>query len=814
MAEKKDDSNKGKKNPPDTPSHGSAHSGFSQPSSSGDDSFSKSASTNDPIDSEKIVKKEEELAEKVEEEITELKEEKKEQKVSEKKQAAPPKEHHKKESPQPQGAYAPDTTSEEAEQRARERQEEQAERKAQYEEQKAQLEEHKAEAIAKVKDWRDKKIEYIKDGPHGFVKKATSHGAFITSALIDSGIAFWPVAGDLIGFAFNLTFWFVPFMLGGAFKSYFKIIIFYFIDLIIGLIGTLANAIFPVGGDMIVDALPEAFMLLVMRKHSPPDILLESYTNTIPDKIRAVDKKAKKKIEAIQKATSIKEKSLRKILQGKRPLTMGISLDGQKMITLLFSIAILMMGPMAVFLPFRLPRISLEPSSLMITGIIVVLMFVFAGFKFITKKQATGLFIFLALNLVMTFLFQNTPFISKYLGNSTVIAMILLAVGGMLYVAALEGWMSTKQIGVVVVLILLALVTPYMISYIGSAKFDADIERGQIQAEGEIKQANFWEQMQEWFTLQKKRGSGEIIGTGENEQTSEFIGVAIEDVSTYKEYYHLGEPVVVDIAYSANSYQDLTILTLCDIQEQDIQGDVEPKFAYASETKSPRVRCEFNDLPKGYYNVDVTAYYQYLSSTKIPIAFMEEEYANRLLYESKTANGPTPAEKVDAASDKVITDSGPIYIAASTAVEDGVSILKNPIIVSREDPNRYMALLKVQFPSFTDAVANAGIDEIHRASFSLPQGLHLYDCSFARNQILDHTVDQETGRWLVEVVDEFNEYDSYETLACSLQIDPQYVEEFIPSAPGVEPWERHTIGFEVDYNYKLYEPGVVPISVT
>ena len=274
-----------------------------------------------------------------------------------------------------------------AKEKSAENQRQQEERKAQVAEQTAELERKKEEEIAKVESWRDEKIEKIKAGPTGIVKFYTSKTALLISTAVDSGFAFIPVAGDFFGFFFNLAFWIIPFILSGQFSAYLKVVGFYVVDLIVGLVGgTLANVL-PSVGDALVDLVPEVVVMTAMQSNAPYNVLEKSYTDRIPHMINDIDNRAKKKIAAIRKSTSSKELALKKTLSGKRNLVANISLDGQKMITFVFSMLILVMGPVGTFLPVRLPIISFDSGSLVIVGITSAFILIFAAFSFINKKR-------------------------------------------------------------------------------------------------------------------------------------------------------------------------------------------------------------------------------------------------------------------------------------------------------------------------------------------------------------------------------------------------------------------------------------------
>ena len=113
---------------------------------------------------------------------------------------------------------------------------------------------------------------------------------------------------------------------------------------------------------------------------------------------------------------------------------------------------------------------------------------------------------------------------------------------------------------------------------------------------------------------------------------------------------------------------------------------------------------------------------------------MDEDYAQRLIYESRTSDGKTPEEVVGAQDDVVITDAGPIYMAASNAREDGVNILKNPIVISRDNPNSYPTPLKIQFPNVNDAQINGGIDNVKAIHLTVPAGMEVTNCNFATGE--------------------------------------------------------------------------------
>lgn len=82
--------------------------------------------------------------------------------------------------------------------------------------------------------------------------------------VLDSLVAAIPVAGDFIGLAISAAVWAIPCIIMFSMRAYVNIWKFFLFDLIFGLVaGTLGNAI-PVAGDMLLDDVPEAILLIAM----------------------------------------------------------------------------------------------------------------------------------------------------------------------------------------------------------------------------------------------------------------------------------------------------------------------------------------------------------------------------------------------------------------------------------------------------------------------------------------------------------------------------------------------------------------------
>ncbi len=715
-----------------------------------------------------------------------------------------------KERKEEDGGHKEEGEDEERKEEDEERKEEEEERKEnikrEFEEKKRDLEEKKQQEIEKVHQWAINKKEYIKSGPHGIVKLYTSPIALVIAMLIDQAISLIPVAGSILGFFFNVAFWLPPFVLGGKFLSFIKVIIFYVGDLFLSLIGDAFDFFLYLGE--ILDVVPELSALTFMKSWSPANILLDGYKDLIPQKLESIDHRAQKKIVSIKKSTSDAELSLRKKLSGKLSFKANVSIEGKKIITFFFAMTILLMGPAGIFLPTPLPIISFSQSSITITLFVAVLLAMISAFGFMSRNHFIGLELFLLINGMLVAAFQNTEFIAKYLGGSTVVALALFILGSALYVGFLEGWVSKKAIGVITLLVFLLVTAPFMTSYVTSARFHSDVEANQLQASAQLQNKNFIQQFKDWFTQQKMMGSGDYIDNGGVEQTNEYIGVKIEGVEALQQEVPQGRPARIDVYYSANSYNPLKIMTICKDHKSGILGDVSPKFVEASETNNPTVKCLFNDLSKGPHVIDVQSLFNYETTTEIPLVFMDYDFAQSKLLAHKTAGGPSLEELIGSDKQSFVSSPGPIYISAGNARRDGKLIFKNPIVVDRETVNDIPPTITLQFPNTNPSGNIGGLQEVHSLNVALPPGVQLTNCNFGDGSLLPYTTN-DRGEWVTFVdLQQVGGISSYKQIACDLHFDKSYIDDLIPRNPE-RAWSSQIASITVDYTYKLSNTGTM-----
>ncbi len=676
-----------------------------------------------------------------------------------------------------------DSAAQKAQQRQQEQQQKaqaQAEKKADEEErirQKTQEEEEKLQRkIEKLEAKRDKKVEQIKSGPRGIYALFTAKWVLLVLGAIDFGLGWIPWVGDLISFAISFAWWTTACILMLDVSSWFKITIFLIVDLVIGLI--------PGFGD-IADLAPE--ILGAFLPFGPPNILAKAYKRKMPHMISRINDRYNRKIKA---ARDNEKKNLSNAIKRIRGHLAGVCVDAQKIFFFIAFIAIAFMGPFGL----NLFSFSSSTGIYVIIGIICVVLFALEFMGFIAMKHVLSLMGFILLNMLFDYLLLGSTFLNQYIGSGSAVVLVSFIVFSIIYLLHAVDIIGRRGMIVIFLIVALLMIVPYVLGYVSGVQFEQDFQEAQVQQEVRYKEMNLLQQMKSWVAGQNLLGAGERINNGEMEQTTEYVGVAIEGVDVLSEEVRAGQPVRLTVDYSANSFEEIEIITRCFVDSINAQAQVDPAVVFASELRSPRVKCTFDDLPVGYHSITTTALYSYTSTTRIPFSFMQEEFAyslddpmNYITQETTEFGAP-------------ITSSGPLLLSASNARKDGQLILQQPLLIDPDNPNAFPTNLQIQFELMNPApVQGEGIQKVDAVHISLPEGLYFENCNFDAGSILDYEV--VDNRWEVNVQEQFSGIENYKILSCDLLIHDNYVDNFVPKMG--EPWSVHTIIFDVDYTYQI-----------
>lgn len=397
--------------------------------------------------------------------------------------------------------------------------------------------------------------------------------------------------------------------------------------------------------------------------------------------------------------------------------------------------------------------------------------------------------------------------LSMFKGSEATAYITLLTIAVAVYILHKNDKIDAKAMWLTYLAIFILLAGAWSAGYVVSGRAADDLREGSAAVEADMKNSGVKESFVSLLLGQYQRGTGEYLGNADVEQTHEFIGVKIEGAEPFKEEFYSNEPVHVDIDYTANSYFPIQIATSCKIKGV-ADGKVEPRITKVSKSQPARVRCTFENMPKGHHVVDVTAVYTYESTVRIPLKFMEQEFSETLLLLSKdSGNGITPESYVGGTQNP-LTNSGPIAFGVSNTRKDGVSVLQMPILLERENMNKFSSRLKLQIQ---EQELNGGINSIEKATFNVPAGLLLEDCDFlpeGKND-LGNPFGQLGDRWNYTVETDFSTWGDFTSLSCQLAFNQLYVDYFLPSQMK---WSPQTIFFTMQYQYRLEH--AVPVEVT
>ena len=187
---------------------------------------------------------------------------------------------------------------------------------------------------------------------------------------------------------------------------------------------------------------------------------------------------------------------------------------------------------------------------------------------------------------------------------------------------------------------------------------------------------------------------------------------------------------------------------------------------------------------------------------------MDKQLSDSLLILSRDSGNEITAESYVGGTQSALTTAGPLLIGVSNTKIEGISKLKMPIILERDNINKNPTRLRFQI-QVQGAVDVGKLSSINKAEFNLPAGMLLKNCDFGTNsnEPLPYVV--EDGRWIVTVQDDFSAWTDLKTISCELGFDEMAVESFLPERMK---WSPQTIYFTLDYNYQMQKSIVVRVD--
>lgn len=686
-----------------------------------------------------------------------------------------------------------DTSAQEKEQEAQQQRiEKEQERQQQEQEERAKITEEKRAKIEKLKEQRDAKIEAYRNGS----KKPPLMGFFMSNislyimGLVDFGLGWIPVVGDIIAFFVSAIFWFIPCLILFDLMAYIRILLFLGLDMVIGMI--------PVFGNF-ADILPE----FLLAKWGPPAQLKKAWEEKLPAILERIRQDYDHKIAVVEANSRDK---LKKHLDRIRGHFSGLAADNQKIVLLLAFFGIIVVGPFGIG---AVSDISFF-SSLPVVAIIALVLLLITKLGMLTGKETFGLMLFLALNILWSFILSQNAAITQFLKDNTLIVMIFFFAFSILFVLRTMDVITNRTIVIIMLLLILGALSFRFIGYFSGDSFTADTEQAQVEKEAVWEEANIVEKIGLWITEQRLKGEGEYLPEGETEATYEFMGVIMEDPEPLKDIFYSTEPIQIDIDYQANSYEPISISTSCRTGTQ--LGIIEPDYpVQATASYFPRVSCIFDNLPLGSHKVDVKGVYNYRSTVRLPLKLITTDFERLLLAHQKDA-GTALSLETFLEETSSLTSAGPIQFGVSNTKEMGEAKLKMPMAMDKNAiaNNNLQRVHKLKFQLQQSYDQSGGIQKIERvtkAQFNMPKGIALSNCNFAPG--IDLQPMTENGRWIYNIVDDFNSWQLFTTLECDVSVDAEHIDVFFPQ--GVE-WSKSTMLLTVDYDYSIQKSVVVRVE--
>jgi len=573
---------------------------------------------------------------------------------------------------------------------------------------------------------------------------------FLILSLVDAACGLIPGVGDFIAFCVMAIFWLIPCIILFDIAAYVKIFVFLIVDAIVGLI--------PGFGD-IADLAPE-FLAFVpgINGMTPPVAVATAYRNKLP----VLEQKLREKYD--QKIKEVREDSrnkLKNVMNHFRGHFSGVSSENRKVMFLFLFGIIAAIGPMGM----GLLQIPGTMANYMILGAFVLVLTLLQLGHVLKTREVTGLIFFLVFVSLLPYILDYAKKAAPFLGYDTVVSLVLFIVFSLLFIAKSMGWISTSGITKWAIFIIFLLMIPFLFGYFSSGRatedFQTNIELNKQRAE----ELNLLEVLINWATFQEARGSGELSGSGVQEQTYAFIGVTLEGVTPSRDQYRVGQPIDLTIDYSANSFNDLYLFTECTIG--DTPADVPSEPLHISGASPRRVACSFDTtgMKPGTHTARIRGIYEYDSTVGLPLKIMSSNYANYL--------APPPItydERIQLLSDEVNgnelveTSSGPITILVSNTKVNSQDALRLPFVVDKENPNEVPYLLAFVLTN-PPTLEQGGILGMNAITFNTPTGITLENCNLEGEPTTEIISDRIQTTFLMEG------WDDLTRITCEMFID-------------------------------------------
>ena len=658
--------------------------------------------------------------------------------------------------------------------------------------QKEKFEKDKEDAKNKFEN----KISKINEGPPAILNFFTSSKFFWLTAAFDSLMTF--PGGFIISSIINFILYSIPLMMLGRIGLFLLVFLFYTFDAGVSFVLEFLSLtglgfVFSIGLDLIPEIIASAIGL------APYQLVNGAVDSYQAKRLRRAKEKFAKQEKNIEKNNQLAIKKINQKYAERRERVKkmftslipsgGVSLSTQR----IFSIIVLLVTAFFSWIGI----IGVEPiknfnlAGIFFTALFLIILLLLQKIN-LFSDNFLSLIIVMVLSWALRFLLKTHPL--SFLGPYSLIYTLMAFLAIVIYVLYSFDLYDEQTMIILYLLFALIISSPVIYGYFSSDRWHDDWNKKITEAKAESKNIDWVGLFKSYIKQQAGIGSGEYIQNGETEQTHEYVGVKIEDISPLKSYFYTDEPVVVEVDYSANSLFPLTVFTSCKIDGLGPGVVTEPRLR-VSKARPTRTECTFENLPKGNYVVDVFSSNNFRSTVRVPLKFMDSKFIESILLMAKDSSKPISPESFVGGTQKPLTTAGPIKTGVSNSVENGVNKLKMPIEVTEEGLSSHVSRIKFQLQN--EEVISGKITSIKSMEFNLPEGLRLTNCDFIKNTTsLDPIVSE--GRWIINIEDGFQNWENLQTISCNLKIDPAYADDLIPPLMH---WSPQTMFMTINYQY-------------
>ncbi len=519
----------------------------------------------------------------------------------------------------------------------------------------------------------------------------------------------------------------------------------------------------------------------------PPPVLFSSEYDNRKTTLRDVARAAHERIKAsIKKNSSSAFRRSLALLKGKY---VGLGDSAQK---ITFWIFFILIGILSLSTPLFRFSVPIQLSDFYVLFVLVILVLVANGLQLIRSGQWVSLLIWGLLNSFIFDLLVVFPSLEQYLGtDGAMIGIILFVLLALLFVLSQAELIPTHWILPILLIILLALMSPRLFGYVGSDAFERDVQDRQARAEVAWRNFNFIDWLTDYFNRQQRMVAGEYT-EGSRERTHQFVGIDIDSITPTRNRFLEDQPVSLDISYRANTFFPLEVITSC-ISRDFGSAEIDQSRLSVRPTVRPTARCTFPSMTRGSHVIDVSAVFNYQSTVKVPFVVLTEDFAELLSTVEYYGSSQHSPERFLNPGLQPITSAGPVAIGVATSGNQ----YDLPFIFS-PDQDR---LVRLRFQINPDS-RGGSMFTASQLFIDLPEDYRLLGCDIAQFESSDFN--QFTRRQTYTAPVNVLNIEDYDSFVCDISVDRRLFQDL--------PWSTATMYLTIDYSYILRQSTSVRVD--